>query len=91
MDDVLNELIPYLDQGAVIIDGGNSFYRDSIRHEKDVSSKGMYFLDCGTSGGISGARHGACFMVGGNIQELVSWLGNTGLAGGADGGWVKGE
>lgn len=65
VDEVLNALLPHVDHGDVILDGGNSFYLDSIRREKDLSEKGIYFLDCGTSGGISGARTGACFMVGG--------------------------
>jgi 6-phosphogluconate dehydrogenase len=65
VDTVLNELLLHLERGDVVMDGGNSFYVDSIRREKEVSEKGIYFLDCGTSGGLEGARHGACFMVGG--------------------------
>jgi 6-phosphogluconate dehydrogenase (decarboxylating) len=65
VDSVLNELVPYLEKGDVIMDGGNSFYLDSINREKELSQKGIYFLDCGTSGGLDGARYGACFMVGG--------------------------
>ncbi|HEY7778157.1 MAG TPA: decarboxylating 6-phosphogluconate dehydrogenase [Nitrososphaeraceae archaeon] len=65
VDSVLNELYQLLEKGDVIMDGGNSFYLDSIRREKESSVKGINFLDCGTSGGIDGARHGACFMVGG--------------------------
>lgn len=62
---VLDELIPYLEKGDVVMDGGNSFYLDSIAREKKLHEKEIYFLDCGTSGGLEGARHGACFMVGG--------------------------
>jgi 6-phosphogluconate dehydrogenase len=65
VDEVLGELVPSLSRGDVIMDGGNSFYMDSIRREKELREKGFYFLDCGTSGGIIGARTGACFMVGG--------------------------
>jgi 6-phosphogluconate dehydrogenase len=65
VDTVLNELISFLENGDVVMDGGNSFYLDSIEREKRISKKGIYFLDCGTSGGLEGARHGACFMVGG--------------------------
>jgi 6-phosphogluconate dehydrogenase len=65
VDTVLDELVPYLEKGDVIMDGGNSFYLDSIEREKRLWEKGIYFLDCGTSGGLEGARHGACFMVGG--------------------------
>jgi 6-phosphogluconate dehydrogenase len=60
IDNVLKEVLPYLEKGD-----GNSFYLDSIRREKELFDNGIYFLDCGTSGGLEGARHGACFMVGG--------------------------
>jgi 6-phosphogluconate dehydrogenase len=65
VDTVIEEIGEYIDAGDVILDGGNSFYLDSIGREKRMQEKGIYFLDCGTSGGIEGARHGACFMVGG--------------------------
>jgi 6-phosphogluconate dehydrogenase len=65
VDTVLKQLMPFLEEGDVIMDGGNSFYLDSIDREKRISEKGIYFLDCGTSGGLEGARYGACFMVGG--------------------------
>ena len=65
VDNVLKEVLPYLEKGDVVMDGGNSFYLDSIRREKELFDKGIYLLDCGTSGGLEGARHGACFMVGG--------------------------
>lgn len=64
IDKVLKELIPHLQKGDVILDGGNSYYKDSIRREAELASSGIWFIDCGTSGGINGARHGACFMVG---------------------------
>jgi 6-phosphogluconate dehydrogenase len=67
VDTVLDELVEYLDDGDVVMDGGNSFYLDSISREKRMRLKGIHFLDCGTSGGLEGARHGACFMVGGRI------------------------
>ncbi|MGI0019552.1 MAG: phosphogluconate dehydrogenase (NAD(+)-dependent, decarboxylating) [Nitrososphaera sp.] len=65
VDAVLYELVPSLERGDVVMDGGNSFYLDSIEREGRLRGKGIYFLDCGTSGGLEGARHGACFMVGG--------------------------
>src|SRR4029079_11223722 len=65
VDSVLRELSQFLEKGDVVMDGGNSFYLDSIRREKALRDKGIHFLDCGTSGGIDGARHGACFMIGG--------------------------
>ncbi len=68
VDEVLDALVPALDKGDVVMDGGNSFYLDSVRREKEVSEDGIYFLDCGTSGGVTGARTGACFMVGGKKE-----------------------
>lgn len=65
VDDVLAELLPHLGVGDVVMDGGNSFYLDSMAREKECAERGILFLDCGTSGGYTGARHGACFMVGG--------------------------
>jgi len=68
VDKVLEGLVPLLDAGDVVIDGGNSFYLDSVRREEDLSDLGIFFLDCGTSGGVEGARKGACFMVGGRKE-----------------------
>ena len=70
VDAVLEELGKYLEKGDVVMDGGNSFYLDSIEREKRMEGKGIHFLDCGTSGGIDGARHGACFMVGGREEGI---------------------
>lgn len=70
IDEVLRELLPNLDGGDVVIDGGNSFYLDSIRREEELHQKNVFFLDSGTSGGISGARSGACFMVGGREEAV---------------------
>lgn len=60
-----NGLIKFLERKDVIIDGGNSFYLDSIKRYKKLSEKGIEFVDVGVSGGPEGARHGACLMVGG--------------------------
>jgi 6-phosphogluconate dehydrogenase len=60
--------VTHLDKGDVILDGGNSYYKDSIMRETEISNLGIHFLDCGTSGGIDGARYGACFMVGGKPE-----------------------
>ena len=69
IDTVLDELLPYLESGDIVLDGGNSFYLDSIEREKRLWERGgIYFLDCGTSGGPEGARNGACFMVGGKEE-----------------------
>jgi 6-phosphogluconate dehydrogenase len=66
VDHVIDELIPLLDKGDVIIDGGNSYWGDSIRRAEKLKAHGLYLIDCGTSGGTSGARNGACFMIGGD-------------------------
>lgn len=66
VDMIIDELIPYLNANDLIIDGGNSFYKDSIRRYKKLKKKKIHFLDIGTSGGLSGARHGASLMIGGD-------------------------
>ncbi|HIH10069.1 MAG TPA: decarboxylating 6-phosphogluconate dehydrogenase [Candidatus Diapherotrites archaeon] len=66
VDEVIAGLLPFLSAGDIIVDGGNSFYKDSIRRAKQLSKKGIEFLDAGTSGGLDGARNGASIMVGGN-------------------------
>src|SRR3989344_5983335 len=66
VDAVIKELLPYLKQNDIIIDGGNSFYKDSIRRYKFLKNKRIHFLDIGTSGGLSGARYGACLTIGGD-------------------------
>ncbi len=66
IDDVLRVLTPDLKRGDIVIDGGNSFYQDSIRRSRALVEKGVIFMDVGTSGGIDGARRGACMMVGGS-------------------------
>lgn len=65
VDDQLDALLAHLDEGDVVMDGGNSFWRDSIRREERAWDQGVYFLDTGTSGGPPRASEGACFMVGG--------------------------
>lgn len=63
---VIAEVAIYLNPQDIIIDGGNSNYKDSIRRYNNLKEKQIDFLDCGTSGGTSGALDGACTMVGGN-------------------------
>jgi len=70
VDVVLDELVPLLGAGDTIIDGGNSFYKDSLRRHAALHEKGIQFLDCGTSGGMEGARHGASIMVGGPLATF---------------------
>lgn len=70
VDGVVGELLDLLDGGDVIVDGGNSHYGDSIRRYRRCRESGVHFVDCGTSGGLAGARHGACFMVGGDEEPV---------------------
>lgn len=70
VDKVLKELIPHLSKGDVIMDGGNSYYKDSMRRASELSKSGIFFVDCGTSGGVEGARNGACFMLGGELEAV---------------------
>ena len=60
VDDVVAQLQPHLKAGDIIVDGGNSYYQDSIRRAQILGSFGIIFLDCGTSGGIAGRGFGFC-------------------------------
>lgn len=71
---MINELKSSLKPGAIIIDGGNSFYKDSIHHAQTLAQDGIVFLDCGTSGGIHGIEHGFCLMVGGDTRAYEKIL-----------------
>jgi 6-phosphogluconate dehydrogenase len=75
-DSTCEELRSLLQAGDVVADGGNSKWTDSMRHAAEFEAAGVHFIDVGTSGGVSGARHGACFMVGGDRQafELIEPL-----------------
>jgi 6-phosphogluconate dehydrogenase len=73
IDYVIAELSPLLAEGDIIVDGGNSYWGDSIRRAEKLREKKIHLIDCGTSGGVSGARNGACFMVGGD-KEAVSQI-----------------
>jgi 6-phosphogluconate dehydrogenase len=70
VDDVIGELLALLHPGDIIIDGGNSHYQDSVRRYHYLKERGVHFVDCGTSGGISGALNGACTMVGGDPEVM---------------------
>jgi 6-phosphogluconate dehydrogenase len=65
-EEVCLELLEALSRGDIVVDGGNSHWGESKRHYEEFKKKGISFLDCGTSGGLEGARQGACFMVGGD-------------------------
>lgn len=68
VDSVLEQLVPLLAQGDIVIDAGNSHYKESIRRYEELKAQNIHFIDAGTSGGMEGARHGACYMVGGDRQ-----------------------
>ena len=61
----LDELAGLLDEGDIIIDGGNSYYRDDIVRAKQLAQKNIHYVDCGTSGGVWGLERGYCLMIGG--------------------------
>lgn len=69
-ENVIATLKPLLDEGDIIIDGGNSNYKESVRLGESLKEKGIHFMDCGTSGGISGAREGICTMIGGDPEAF---------------------
>jgi 6-phosphogluconate dehydrogenase len=71
VDDLLEELSGILEPGDVIVDGGNSYWGDSIRRHRRLKDQGLQLVDLGTSGGTSGARHGACFMAGGEPEAVA--------------------
>ena len=75
-DNVINELTNYLDKEDILIDGGNSNYNETLRRYSELKTKSINFIDCGTSGGTEGARHGASLMVGGEeeIVKSIEWL-----------------
>ena len=76
VDSVLSELKPLLEEGDIIIEAGNSHYKESIRRYEELKEDGIRYMDAGTSGGMEGARHGACYMIGGDQEawEVVEPL-----------------
>ncbi len=70
VDKAIASLVPLLDPGDTIIDGGNSYYIDDIRRAKDLASKGIHYVDVGTSGGVWGLERGYCMMIGGEAQAV---------------------
>lgn len=68
VDAVINSLVPLLSEGDIVIDGGNSFFGDTIRREKSLKEKGLVFVGMGVSGGEEGARRGPSIMPGGSVE-----------------------
>ena len=70
VDEQIEQLLPILDPGDVLVDGGNALYRDTIRRERALREKGILFVGTGISGGEEGARHGPSIMAGGDAEAL---------------------
>src|SRR5579863_287273 len=73
VDDTVAELLPLLDRGDILIDGGNSYYIDDIKRAKNLNANGIHYVDVGTSGGVWGLERGYCMMIGGE-NEIVHHL-----------------
>ncbi len=72
VDRTLESLLQVVDRGDIVVDGGNSNFHDTLRRSERLSAEGVVFLDIGTSGGLEGARHGACMMVGGDREAFTT-------------------
>jgi 6-phosphogluconate dehydrogenase len=73
VDQNIADLLPYLEPGDILIDGGNSYYIDDIRRARELAQKGIHYVDVGTSGGVWGLERGYCMMIGGE-KEIVAHL-----------------
>jgi 6-phosphogluconate dehydrogenase len=70
VDDIIAALLPSLEAGDILIDGGNSYYIDDIRRAKELGSRQIHYVDVGTSGGIWGLERGYCMMIGGEPKAV---------------------
>jgi 6-phosphogluconate dehydrogenase len=70
VDQTIADLLPHLERGDIVIDGGNSYYIDDIRRAKELMPKGIRYVDVGTSGGVWGLERGYCMMIGGEIDAV---------------------
>src|SRR5882762_9627562 len=70
VDQTIADLLPHLEPGDILIDGGNSYYVDDIRRAKELSSKQIHYVDVGTSGGVWGLERGYCMMLGGPDEAV---------------------
>jgi 6-phosphogluconate dehydrogenase len=73
VDNVIADLLPHLEGGDILIDGGNSYYIDDIRRAKELKPKSLHYVDVGTSGGVWGLERGYCMMIGGEA-DIVKHL-----------------
>ena len=70
VDETISDLAPHLEPGDILIDGGNSYYVDDLRRANEVRSKGIHYVDVGTSGGVWGLERGYCMMIGGDADVV---------------------
>ena len=70
VDATIADLLPHLERGDILIDGGNSYYIDDIRRAKELTPKGIHYVDVGTSGGVWGLERGYCMMIGGESDVV---------------------
>jgi 6-phosphogluconate dehydrogenase len=73
VDQTIADLLPHLERGDILMDGGNSYYIDDIRRAKELTPKGIHYVDVGTSGGVWGLERGYCMMIGGE-SDVVKHL-----------------
>ena len=71
VDDTLAQLLPLLSAGDVVVDGGNSFYKDTLRRSEALAAQGLHYVDCGTSGGVWGLAEGYSLMIGGDTDAVA--------------------
>ena len=85
-ENTITQLSTLLDAGDIVIDGGNSFYKDDVRRAKTLKAKGIHYVDCGTSGGVWGLDRGYCLMIGGDktIVDHLDPIFDTLAPGGGD-------
>jgi 6-phosphogluconate dehydrogenase len=70
VDATLDAVVPHLSAGDIVVDGGNSYYRDDIERAKRLAARGLHYVDCGTSGGVWGLERGYCLMIGGEADVV---------------------
>ena len=70
VDQTIADLLPHLERGDILIDGGNSYYIDDIRRARELTPKGLHYVDVGTSGGVWGLERGYCMMIGGEADVV---------------------
>ncbi|MFZ5779261.1 MAG: phosphogluconate dehydrogenase (NAD(+)-dependent, decarboxylating) [Pseudomonadota bacterium] len=70
VDKTIADLLPHLEAGDIVIDGGNSYYIDDIRRARELAPRSIHYVDVGTSGGVWGLERGYCMMVGGEVETV---------------------